>query len=235
MTAATAIKETPWDKRAFGIDTYEIVEPTEDVLKQAMQMEGHFTVKIDPLANAEPLHRHGFYYCGTLIEPYCQKEWFRSYPDENVFLVRRVDDFEALKEISDGSFVHGRYHRDFQLERSVADKRYANWLHQMYKKNNIFSLYYKDELAGFFGFEDQHILLYTHRAELRGKGLAKCLWTAACEELFAYGHRELISSISAANLPILNLKVSLGFKFRNARDVYHKLNRPGDASARGQF
>lgn len=222
---ADDIKETPWDRKAFGMPTYEIVNPTEEVLQKAAEMDGHFTVKIDPLANSEPLHRHGFYYCGTLVEPYCRQEHFRFYGNDKVSLVRKVDDFEEMKRISDGSFDHGRYHRDFNLDQAVADRRYANWLYQMYEADNVFSLYYDGELAGFFGFDGQHILLYTHKEAFRGKGMAKYFWSAACRELFAYGHDELISSISAANMPILNLKVSLGFKFRRPRDVYHKLNR----------
>lgn len=219
------IKETPWDKKAFGINTYEIVNPTEEVLKKTLDMDGHFTVKIDPLADSEPLYRYGFYYCGTLIEPYCRKEHFRDFRDDRVTLKRKVADFAELKNLSDGAFVHGRFHRDFNLDRELADRRYANWLSQMYEEDNVFSLYYNGELAGFFGFSGPQILLYTHKPRYRGKGMAKYFWSAACRELFSYGHDELISSISAANMPILNLSVSLGFKFRRPRDVYHKLNR----------
>jgi ribosomal protein S18 acetylase RimI-like enzyme len=59
----------------------------------------------------------------------------------------------------------------------------------------------------------------------RGKGLAKYLWSTGCRELFKRGHKELSSSISAANLAVLNLYSSLGFRFRNAVDVYHRLTK----------
>lgn len=223
MTAG--IKETPWDKKVFGIDTYEIVNPTEDVLQKAMQMNGHFTVKIDPLADKEPLHRHGFYYCDTLIEPFCTKDRFQYYAHEKVSLTKRADDFQEMKYISDGAFVFGRYHRDFNLEPRDADRRYANWLYQMYEKDNVYSLYYDGELAGFFGYDGANILLYTHKPKFKGKGVAKYFWSVACRERFDEGYDELVTSISAANVAMLNLQASLGFKFREARDVYHKLNR----------
>ena len=60
-------------------------------------------------------------------------------------------------------------------------------------------------------------------AEHRGRGLARHLWSAVCTDLARRGERELTSSISATNLPALNLYVSLGFRFRNALDVYHRV------------
>ena len=57
----------------------------------------------------------------------------------------------------------------------------------------------------------------------RGQGLAKFWWSLVCCRLFADGFDEVSSSVSAANLAVLNLYASLGFKFKEATDVYHKL------------
>jgi ribosomal protein S18 acetylase RimI-like enzyme len=46
-----------------------------------------------------------------------------------------------------------------------------------------------------------------------------------CAELARQGAPELTSSISATNLAALNLYVSLGFRFRNPVDVYHRVIR----------
>lgn len=221
----TDIKKTPWDEKAFGFATYEIINPTEHVLQRVSKMDGHFTVKVDPLANKEPLYRHGFYYCDTLIEPYCPRERFRYYPDDRVSLTDSVEDIQQLKDMSDEAFVYGRYHRDFNIDPVAADRRYANWLLEMVEKGNVFSLFYDGELAGFFGYENNRILLYTHKPSLRGKGIGKYFWSVACDTLFSRGYDVLLSSISAANMPILNLHLSVGFKFRRPLEVYHKLNR----------
>ena len=55
----------------------------------------------------------------------------------------------------------------------------------------------------------------------RGRGLARHLWTALCETLFAAGTQQVSSSISVANLAAVNLYAALGFKFRKPKDVYH--------------
>jgi len=84
---------------------------------------------------------------------------------------------------------------------------------------------YRDELAGFFGYSINKIVLHALSENYRGRGLAKCLWSAACKELFDLGHGEIVSSISVSNVAVLNLYASLGFRFRNPLDVYHLFNK----------
>ena len=67
------------------------------------------------------------------------------------------------------------------------------------------------------------LVLHAVSEKFRGGGLAKYLWSVACKDLFGRGHQELTSSVSAANLPVVNLYASLGFRFRNSLDVYHRL------------
>ena len=82
---------------------------------------------------------------------------------------------------------------------------------------------YDQELAGFFGFSEQKILLHALKSSYRGKGMAKYFWSKACQAMFKLGYKEIISSISTSNVAVLNLYTSLGFKFKNVQDVYHLL------------
>ena len=75
MAAAGAIERVPWDSAALGRDAYELSSAALEVLRQA-RAPGHYTVKVDPLADKRALHEHGFYYCDTLIEPYCAAREF---------------------------------------------------------------------------------------------------------------------------------------------------------------
>ena len=72
------------------------------------------------------------------------------------------------------------------------------------------------------GAQARKFLLHAVAEECRGRGIAKFLWSRACEELFACGHEQLQSSVSAANLAVVNLYSSLGFRFREVSDVYHR-------------
>lgn len=216
------IKDTPWDAAVFGIHTAEIVEYSEAALLHALQMPGHYTIKVDPLADKRLLHEHGFYYCDTLIEPYCAAPKLKSVTHPDATISKQVD-WKNLLTICHGAFAHGRFHRDFNLDKVRADLRYDNWLRQLYENSAVYGLFWHKELAGFIAHADNNLILHAVDESHRGKGLAKYWWSAASAEVLAAGHTEVKSSISAANLATLNLYASLGFSFRRPLDVYHRL------------
>jgi GNAT superfamily N-acetyltransferase len=216
------LRPTPWDARVFGIDTYEILEYSEESLEAVKGMPGHFTIKVDPLADKRLLQEHGFYYCDTLIEPFATPAMFVPHENGEIALGTAFPR-DALLDLVDGAFVYGRFHRDFALDPRQADLRYRNWLRQLEEKGTVWALLHRGGLAGFFACEGPRIQLHALRESYRGKGLAKYFWSRAIEELFAQGHEEVTSSVSAANLAVVNLYASLGFRFRRAVDVYHKL------------
>jgi GNAT superfamily N-acetyltransferase len=222
-TSEVLIRETPWDSAAFGLSTFELLDVSEEALELACQ-PGHYTAKVDPLISTELLQQYGFYYCDTLIEPYCRRERFISFDNQEA-VISQDTSIDAIVDICHGIFSHGRFHRDFNLAGGLADLRYDNWIKQLHGEGQVYGLFYGGELAGFIGFSGNKLVLHAVSETFKGKGLAKYLWSAACNQLFNLGHEELVSSVSAANLAVVNLYVSLGFRFRNAIDVYHKMVR----------
>lgn len=213
----------PWDKKAFGTDIYELKNISSGALEQIKNMKGHFTVKVDPLSCKKKLHEAGFYYCDTLVEPHCEIKSFRDFYHKSVHLSYDLN-MDSLIKISDGAFTHGRFHRDFNLDKKLADLRYNNWLREFYDSKKIIGLMYEDDLAGFWCVNEGKVPLHALSVKYKGKGFAKYFWSAGCRELFNKGFKEVSSSISASNLAVLNLYASLGFKFRNPLDIYHKFN-----------
>lgn len=213
----------PWDKKVFGIDTYEIRHISEQILDQIKKIHGHFSVKVSPLFPKKILHDYGFYYCDSLIEPYCIRKWFIFHEHKKISISKNVT-IESLTDFSRYRFTYDRFHRDFNLEKALADLRYENWLRELYKSGKCFGLLYNGEVAGFFAFDSNKIVLHALEEQYKGQGMAKYFWSVACRELFISGNSELTSSISSTNLPVLNLYISLGFKFRNPCDVYHLWN-----------
>lgn len=222
MTHPESFNTAPWDTAAFGISAYEISVPSAEALEMSMQLPGHYTVRVDPLASKQLLHDRGFYYCDTLIEPYCAEDRFNAFDDTDVS-VSKDWALESLLRICHGAFLHGRFHRDFYLSRAKADKRYDNWLSQLHGAGNVYGVLYRGELAGFIAVDRNKLILHAIAESLRGQGLAKYLWTPVCRILYKNGYRELTSSISASNLAVVNLYSRLGFVFRNPVDIYHKL------------
>lgn len=216
------LSPTPWDQRVFGFATWEVLDPAEELLAELAAHPGHYTVKVDPLAPTERLHRHGFYYCDTLLEPYADGDRFRESPHAEVAL-EPCPAREAMIALCDGTFRHGRFHRDFNIDPRLADQRYNQWVGQLCDEGNAFALLYRGETAAFFGYRGNKLVLHAVAPAFQGRGLAKFLWSRACRELFDRGHLELCSSVSASNLAIVNLYASLGFRFRNPIDIYHRL------------
>ena len=216
------IKPTPWDTAAFGMPTWALTEYSEEALQQAAKTPGHHTLKVDPLADKKLLHAYGFYYCDTLIEPHCNATRLRAVQHPDTTISRIIDVQQALT-ICQGAFAHGRFNRDFNLSTVTADLRYNNWLKQLLEAQQVYGLYWKNELAGFIGYSGNSLVLHAVAQKYRGKGLTKYWWSAVCGELLATGHDEVKSSISAANVAVLNLYASLGFSFKNPQDIYHCL------------
>jgi len=223
MPLAKPIERVPWDSAALGCEAYELQSAAPGVLAQA-RAPGHYTVRVDPLAGKRILHEVGFYYCDTLIEPFCAAGEFKPQPHPAA-RVSRDAALEPLLAICRGAFEQGRFHRDFNVERARADLRYENWLRTLHAAGKVYGLLWEEDLAGFIAHEGGKLVLHALGAKHRGRGLARHLWSAVCAELARQGAPELTSSISATNLAALNLYVSLGFRFRNPVDVYHRVIR----------
>lgn len=222
MSQISLIKATPWDTAAFGMPTWEVLEYSAFALQQAARTTGHHTLKVDPLADKRLLHESGFYYCDTLVEPYCGASRLRAVRHPDATISKRVDAEQVLDSCR-GAFSHGRFHRDFNLTKAATDRRYDNWLKQLLEAQRVYGLYWQGELAGFIGYSENNLVLHALAENYRGKGLSKYWWSAVCSELLANGSAEVKSSISTTNLAVLNLYASLGFGFSNPKDVYHCL------------
>jgi ribosomal protein S18 acetylase RimI-like enzyme len=217
-----ALISIPWDAAAFGLPTYELANASAETLREAIHTPGHHTVRVDPLASKQLLHEYGFYYCDTLIEPHCATNKLKVSTHPDIAIGKDVDS-QKLLAICHGAFSHGRFHRDFSLDHECADIRYDNWLRQLLDKQSVYGLFWRNELAGFIACSGNSLLLHAVAESYRGRGLAKYWWSAVCTEIFGAGHAEVQSSISAANMAVLNLYASMGFSFRNPVDVYHRL------------
>jgi hypothetical protein len=222
MNKVPLIKPTPWDTTIFGMPSWELLEYSEVALQYAVKITGHYTIKVDPLADKQLLHEYGFYYCDTLIEPYCNAVRLRLAHHLDATISKTIAVEQALA-ISHTAFVHGRFHRDFNLPKAACDQRYDNWLKQLLEAQQVFGLYWHNELAGFIGYSGNNLVLHALAEKYRGKGLSKYWWSEVCSDLLSTGYEEVKSSISVTNLAVLNLYASLGFTFNNPQDIYHRL------------
>lgn len=223
MRESNLIKATPWDSAAFGIPTFELTEYSEAALEAVERTPGHYTLKVDPLADKAALHAHGFYYCDTLLSPTGSADRLPGLTLPPGLRISKDVDPAAILSICHGAFSHGRFHRDFALPRERSDLRYDNWLTQLLDSNNVYGLFRENELGGFIGVNKANLVLHAVAPSMRGQGLAKYWWHAVISELFAAGHPTVTSSVSASNVAVVNLYSSLGFSFLDPLDIYHRM------------
>lgn len=222
MASRSLIDPAPWDRPSLGIDAFEIKVATAEAMTQMQQAPGHYTIRVGPLASKRLLHEHGFYYCDTLIEPHCAEKDLVAHRSPDAAVTRDVT-IDAVMQVCHGAFVHGRFHRDFNIDRARADARYDRWLAEMHAQGQVYGLQYRGQLAGFAAAIGGKLVLHAVAEAHQGRGRARFLWTVLCEALFAAGESEISSSISATNLAALNLYATLGFRFHNSVDVYHRV------------
>lgn len=216
------IRPVPWDTAAFGFDCYDVVNPAAESLRAVLTQPGHYTAKVDPLTDKRFLHDAGFYYVDTLIEPWCTSGQLVHLDHPDVAFSTQVA-LDPVATICRKAFLHGRFHRDFHIDRARADRRYENWLRQLHAEGRVLGLIFKDEIAGFIAHQNGSLVLHAMGEAHRGRGLAKYFWSAVCRHLFAQGQAELRSSISFVNIAVINLYSALGFRFRNPIDIYHRM------------
>lgn len=222
MRLVPLIKANPWDTKAFGVQAWELLEYSEAALQQAISTSGHHTLKVDPLADKRLIQEYGFYYCDTLIEPYCDSKRLRAVLHPDATISKNVNKKQAAA-ICDGAFSHGRFHRDFNLSKAAADLRYVAWLNQLLNARNVYGLYWQGVLAGFIAYHGNHLVLHALAEVYRGKGLSKYWWSAVCKMMLTNENKKVKSSISVTNIAVLNLYISLGFSFADPHDIYHRL------------
>jgi hypothetical protein len=225
MNSAASLVPIPWDRDAFGLDVWEI-RPGADGLAPSLgqaRAPGIYTVRVDPRADKEPLHRHGFYYCDTQIVTTCDADTLRhrAHPAVHIEL---APDIEPLLEICREAFSHSHFHRDFNLDPAGANRRFENWLRQLHRSGRVQQASWDGSLAGCFAHAGGgRLALYATAPSHQGRGRSRHLFGAGCADLLAGGERRLISPYSASNLAISNIHAGLGFRAIEAVDIYHRV------------
>jgi len=228
MQKAMKIKPAPYDAAAFGMPAWELTEYSAAALREADAVPGLQTIKVDPLADKALLQQHGFHYTDTLLATRANAQRLRGVPAREGITIARIaaDDAQQREQalaICHGAFAHGRFHRDFLLPRAGADLRYDNWLRQLLDTGSVFGLYADGVLSGFIGHHGASLVLHAVAEAQRGRGFARHWWHRTTTTLLKEGHAEISSSISASNVAVLNLYASLGFRFDQPQDIYHRI------------
>jgi ribosomal protein S18 acetylase RimI-like enzyme len=153
-------------------------------------------------------------------------------PEKNLAIKNYCSPVERLEssmksqmlEISKETFSTDRFHMDPSCEKFVADHRIALWVELDLLKNyqNYCTYLMQNEtLIGFNVWNKESMILAGISQDFTGRGLGKSLYVQTILDGMSKGLKEVSSSISLNNIPVLNLYTKLGFSYRKPKYILH--------------
>ena len=234
--ASFQVAEIPWDTKLFGYPVAEVksfdlglgTQQTIGFDSLGEWLKDHdiklcsVRVPLDCVSNIHAFEAFGFRfvelgYCPTLRD----LQNFEVQGDESLVIsLAGSADQATLEHIADGGFPYGRFHQDPRIDSQMGDKRYSQWVANAFanSKQEVLKVTQNEAIVGFFvnEYPDAQSTFWSLTAisrEFRGASIGKRVWKAMIAREKS-NHRQTIStSISSHNIPVMNLYVSLGFRF----------------------
>lgn len=240
------IIEATWEKRNFGMDTYEISLNKKDLRNfddayqkiKSQNFKNSYVVIKMPVGNLEALHKledDGYRFLETQLslvdhfEPLDSEASILSNQEDvkTEILPKEKSEWEQIiNKITPGMFDTDRVSLDPKLGKEIACKRYKNWCLDLFEKPNT-NLYIKKINDVVFGFSIDVVdektgvvdaLIGGNFEEFKNLGLGSVMLTEA-KNLKA--NRK--TAVSTNNLPILKLHQHCGRVIYKERYVLRKI------------
>lgn len=139
-----------------------------------------------------------------------------------------AEDLPELRRIAAASFVTGRWNVDWRVGEELAGRRYADWVGRSLgdPRHEVLKAMLDDKLAGFFIVEEKpERSVYWHLTavapEFHGRGLGWAMWQSMLRRHAVAGLAYASTTISARNVPVVNLYAKLGWRYMTCQMTLH--------------
>ncbi len=223
-----AARLTPWDTDCFGfavgqIDALECLNTDADpgALRLFYQWLDHNAIRLvscrlpnDLLAESMLLEAWGFRFVETVLHPYLDLPDPRYQDQEGLRIeLASAADIPTLEVIAAHAFSHGRIHADPRLGPALGDRRYRRWVSNSLSHPSQRLLTVVNEegsiVALFIAEAGHDQSLYWHLTAIapqcQGQGYGWRVWRAMLAHHARDGMRSVHTTITAGNVPVLNL------------------------------
>jgi len=234
-------RETPWDKRAFGIETLEIMDfrnVSENSLLKTIEDDIDTNALIYYRANSnnqdikKTMINNGYYITETPIHLFNYKIEsmnISSVFKNNLHLDSKIqtDDINQLKEIAGNAFEYSRFHEDPFLDIPKCKLRYINWIDDLITQDKKVFIYKtsKNEVISFMFYEylkEDKVELILGGSKNSYGYITPSFWSSLMTLLQKKGVKKIDVLVSASNIQIFNLYIKLGFSIKETLFDYHK-------------
>ena len=226
----------PWDTEIFGkpvaqISTVRVIEPRQAALdyrafadwcaQQRIELCS-CRVPADRLADSMFLEERGFRFIELNYLPQLTDLQARRPSGVSGLRVVPADasNRDELADMAAQVFRFGRLHQDPRVAPELGDRRYRAWMTNAFShpRQHVLKCIQDRTIVAFFVLESpqpNHCFwsLIGLAPGLQGKGLGKQVWNAVLDHHREQGVEVVSTSISSLNVAVLNLYVSLGFRF----------------------
>lgn len=178
------------------------------------------------------LEEQGFRFVEMVLHPTMPALPELALPDDDLDIdVAEESDIAQIESIAVQSFQYERYHVDPRLDRHLADLRYGRWVNSSTGsfEQQLIKICDGGRLLGFFLVEimEESQEVYWHLTaiapEYQGQGYGTRVWQAILRYHQKQGLISVSTTISARNVPVLNLYSRLGFRFLPPEMTFHWL------------
>ncbi len=233
----------PWDSEVFVFPVAQIerIELTDEV--QALVAFDKFKMWLESkkvqmvacrleeqrLLESIFLEKQDFRFIEMVLHPIMPGLAEQILPDDNLIIEpAEMADIPLIQAIAERSFQCERYHVDPRLDPHLADLRYGRWVRTSTHnpRQQLLKIRHRESLIGFFIAEvSEGDRAYWHLTaiapEYQGQGYGKRAWRAMLRYHRQHGVTEVSTTISARNVPVLNLYSQLAFHFLPPEMTFH--------------
>ncbi|WP_314927642.1 hypothetical protein [Aeromonas piscicola] len=234
---------TPWDEKAFQKKTYELLQldlSNKKELKKELLNETYLGAGLiygrfaaDDYDTKALLIEAGFIPCETSYDICLPR--LDKYIIPNLYSLKKYpltiegeDSFEEISAIaSDRMFHFSRFHEDPKIPSELADKRLGLWVCDLKNQDNIISITYRNLNGVIISFmicqKDNETVRFLLGGSRKGMELhSPFFWGSVISYWQEKGMKKITTTISAANIGVVNIYSNLGFVFNNVKIDYHK-------------
>ena len=229
----------PWDGEPLGLSAQNIVDfvaDTEenanilvDLFDIAYRKTHYSSIRIDSrdILQAKALGRAGYHMTevvmkvtGVLSKINLDTSQFSKFS----FELASPEDYNHITEYSIKYFDHGKFHEDPLISRKAANLRNTNMVKDLTSSYTTHVGRVGSNILGFMILDcnNDSIELLLGGIHPDYRHLSYAFWNRVFYEYKSKGVKKVTTTISAANIPVVNLYSRLGFKFNQSLYGFRK-------------
>jgi hypothetical protein len=242
---ALRFRFTPWDARALGMGTSELLEVRYKdpqrlpELLQAYDREnaaagirlGYTRIHADDRLLKEELARAGFRYVETSMMVSC--DGLKKHAFEKVFRrtvplapLTGAEAIAQVREIARDGFDYSRFHEDARIPLERARQRYYHWVDDLVAQGKHLVGYSTEgRVQAFMAYEvtEGRVTLILGGSRPGNGFVSPYFWASLMAQLRDAGHTSAQARVSAANVGVLRLYIGLFFNVKSVDLGFNKL------------